>query len=166
MRSAPVGSPIFERISREASEWQDAMIDAFQDQHRASGFLPLAEEALLALPGNPIILCLAATAALLDARPDRAQVFLKRYVKRFVPTGTHHLLNALTLAEQRKLGAARTLLERHGMTDVMAAMRSYPAGWARHRWLLLRLDRIMGGGKRAQRTHVPAANSPAQPAGK
>jgi superfamily II DNA or RNA helicase len=168
MRSAPAGSPIPVAISRNSSEWQEALIDAFQDQHRASGFLPMAEEALLACPGNPNILCLAATAALLDAHPDRAQVFLKRYAKRFVPTGTYHLLNALTLAEQGRLGAARTLLERHGMTDVMPALRSYPAGWAHHRWLLLRLDRIMGREKpaRRRRATATAAKSPVKPAGK
>ncbi len=168
MPPVPAGSPIPVPIPRDSTGWQDALIDAFEDPDRASGFLPLAEEALLAHPGNPVILCLAATAALLDARPDRAQVFLKRYTKRFVPTGTNHLLNALTLAEQGKLGAARTLLERHSMIDLIPALRSFPAGWARHRWLVLRFNRIMGREKPARRPRATAAatRSPVKPANK
>ena len=80
------------------------LLDAFADPKRTSGFLPLAEDAVRADPGSPVILCLAATAALLDEHPERALVFLKRYSKRYVPTGTHHLLHALVLAQQNKFG--------------------------------------------------------------
>ncbi len=55
---------------------------AFADADRDSGFLPLAEEALAACPGDPVILMLAATAALLDRQPVRALVFLKRFSNR------------------------------------------------------------------------------------
>src|SRR6266566_4538661 len=167
MPPVPGGLPIPISILRDSTGWQDALIDAFEDQDRASGFLPLAEEALLAHPGNPVILRFAATAALLDARPDRAQVFLKRYSKRFVSTGPHCLLTALTLAEQGKLGAARSLLERHSMTDLMPALRSFPAGWARHRWLMFRLNRIMGRERPARRrARAAATKSPVNPPNK
>src|SRR5947208_10875690 len=113
MRSSKFDLPVSMAAPRDLSAWHDAIIDAFDDPILTSGFLPLAEEALLAHPAHPVILCLAATAALLDADPDRALVFLKRYAKRFVPTETHHLLKALALAEQGKPGAARILIERH-----------------------------------------------------
>jgi hypothetical protein len=50
----------------------------------------------------------------------------------------------------------------------MPALRSYPAGWAQHRWLLLRLDRIMGREKPARRARATATatRSPVKPAGK
>jgi superfamily II DNA or RNA helicase len=162
MRSSPVDFSFSAPAFPDPAGWQDTLIDAFADRGRESGFLPLAEEALLELPGHPVILCLAAAAALLDARPERAQAFLKRYAKRFVPTGTHHLLTALTLAEQGKLGAARLLLERHRMTELALAIRCFPAGWTRHRWLAARLDRIMGRDMSARRMAKTAGKPPAK----
>src|ERR1700674_486177 len=129
---------------RDPAEWQDILIETFDDLERTSGFLPLAEEALLAHPADPVILCLAATAALLDERADRALAFLKRYAKRYVPTDTHHLLSALALAQQNKLGAARVLVERHRMTIPFHALRAFPGGWERYHWMPLWFDRTMG----------------------
>ena len=123
------------------------LLDAFADPKRTCGFLPLAEDAVRADPGSPVILCLAATAALLDEHPERALVFLKRYSKRYVPTGTHHLLHALALAQQNKFGAAHALLRRHGLTSAPEALRVFPGGWARSKWLWHRLRRILEGGK-------------------
>ena len=123
------------------------LLDAFADPKRTCGFLPLAEDAVRADPGSPVILCLAATAALLDEHPERALVFLKRYSKRYVPTGTHHLLHALALAQQNKFGAAHALLRRHGLTSAPEALRAFPGGWARSKWLWNRLRRILEGGK-------------------
>src|SRR6516162_6228259 len=58
--------------------WDQVLMAAFADPDRASGFLPQAEEAVRAHPGDGLILLLAATAALLDQNPERAQIFLKR----------------------------------------------------------------------------------------
>jgi hypothetical protein len=57
----------------ESTEWDKRLRDAFAKLEMKSGFLPLAEEALSAFPGDPYILCFAATAALLDQRPERAR---------------------------------------------------------------------------------------------
>src|SRR5437660_9918231 len=97
--------------------WDRILRAAFADPHRHSGFLPQAEEAVRAQPGDGNILLLAATAALLDQDPPRAQVFLKRFSKRFVAVDTVHLLRALAFAQEKKLGAARLLLEAHGFTE-------------------------------------------------
>ncbi len=101
---------------------------ALADPKRTSGFLPLAEDAVRRDPGSPVVLCLAATAALLEEHPERALVFLKRYSKRYVPTGSHHLLHALALAQQNKFTAAQALLERHGPTSAPEALRAFRAG--------------------------------------
>src|SRR5258705_10298920 len=106
----------------EARGWDQILCAAFADPDRASGFLSQAEEAVRAQPGDGLILLLAATAALLDRNPERAQVFLKRFSKRYVAIGTYHLLRALALAQENKLGLARSVLEAHGLTDLFNAL--------------------------------------------
>jgi superfamily II DNA or RNA helicase len=125
-------------------EFGQRLLDAFANEAKTSGFLPLAEEAVLHMPGDPHVLCLAATAALLDNHPERALVFLKRYSKRYVSTGTHHLLSALALAQQNKLTMAGATLERHGLGSSYAALCVFPGGWARRKWLNKQYDNIYG----------------------
>src|ERR1700731_388141 len=90
--------------------WDQVLSAAFEDPDRASGFLSLAEEAVHAPPGDGLILLLAATAALFEQNPERAHIFLKRFSKRYVATGAYHLLRALAVAQENKLGLARSLL--------------------------------------------------------
>jgi superfamily II DNA or RNA helicase len=137
----PSGAPPLDREG-----WINALTDAFDDQDQTSDFLPLAEEALRACPGDSGILCLAAMGALFDERPDRAEVFLKRLAKRYYPTNTHHLLNALTLRQRNRLVAARQLLERHDMTDLLDAFPAFPGGLRRTTWLAQQLDAIFERG--------------------
>src|SRR3984893_6347605 len=107
MRPFQLDLPLPAEPSNDPAGWQHVLFRAFDDETRTAGFLALAEQALLAHPGDPTILSFAATAALLDAQPDRAQVFLRLYAKRFVPNQTLHLLQVLVLAEQGRLGPAR-----------------------------------------------------------
>jgi hypothetical protein len=104
------------RLER-ALGWEQVLRAAFAEPHRNSGFLELAEEAVRAQPGDGRILLLAATAALLDADPARAQVFLKRFSKRFVAVAAWHLLHALALGQENKLAAARAVLNDRGLAD-------------------------------------------------
>ena len=131
-------------LPTDADTWAKTLAQLFADPARTEGFLAEAEKAERACPGDPIILFLAAMAALLDRRPDKAQLYLKRYGKRYVATEPYQLLSALTLAAQKKTIAARALLERHRLTDWRIAMGSFPGGWGRRRWLVERLDAIMG----------------------
>ena len=117
-------------------------MDAFRDQAKTSDFLPLAEEAVRACPGDAAILCLAATAALFDGRADRAAVFLKRLAKRYSQNHTDHLLQALALRQQNRRLAARQLLERHDLTTLADAIHAFPGGWERAYWLSKQLDAI------------------------
>ncbi|WP_428551208.1 SNF2-related protein [Roseiarcus sp.] len=134
--------------------WAKTLAQIFANPARTEGFLAEAEKAERACPGDPIILFQAAMAALLDRRPDKAQLYLKRYAKRYVASEPYHLLSALTLAALKKLIAARALLERHRLTDWRIAMGSFPGGWERRRWLAERLDAIMGR-ERPTRTLKP-----------
>lgn len=149
----------------DPSAWIDTIEDAFGDPEQTSNFLSVAEDALRAHPGDPLILCLAATAALLDQLPKRALIFLKRYLKRYVPTDTYHLLRALALAQQNKLEPARAVLERHGLTFYYQAMRAFPGGWGRSEWLQAQLDRILGQGKSGGPRRMVAALGRAAPKG-
>jgi superfamily II DNA or RNA helicase len=151
----------------EAGNWKEILCDAFADPHRSDAFLPLAEQAVRARPGDAVILCLAATAALFDGRTERALVFLKRLSKRYIPTNTDHLLHALALAQQNRLGPARALLERHGLTRWHEAMTAFPGGWARSAWLSDHLDTIMGRRSVArQRATTGGGKATSKPAAK
>jgi superfamily II DNA or RNA helicase len=146
--------------------WDQILSAAFADPNRTSGFLSRAEEAVRAQPGDGLILLLATTAALLDQNPERAQVFLKRFSKRYVAISAYHLLRALALAEQSKLGLARSVLEAHQLTNRLDALQYFPGGWTRRAWLFGQYDRIFDcdivgrrkrtasgtGGSRVQRT--------------
>jgi superfamily II DNA or RNA helicase len=131
-------------LPSSADRWIETLSEALSDPNRHSGFLAQAESALEACPGNGAILILAATAALLDQRPERALVFLKRFSKRYEARPTQHLLLALALFQSKKTAAARTLLERHGLTQWYDAFEVFPAGQARFRWLAEQLNAIMG----------------------
>jgi superfamily II DNA or RNA helicase len=134
----------FDEAPDQPDKWDERLLAAFANKEMTSGFLPLAEEALRAWPGDSHILCLAATAALLDRNPERALVFLKRYSKRYVPTATHHLLSALAAEQQNKPVAARAILEQNGLTSRFEVLRAFPGGWARLEWLDDRLASILG----------------------
>ena len=144
------------RLER-ALGWEQILRAAFAEPDRNSGFLELAEEAVRAQPGDGRILLLAATAALLDADPARAQVFLKRFSKRFVPVAAWHLLHALALGQENKLAAARAVLNDRGLADEFDVMWLFPGGLRRRRWLHGQYNRIFDRDKAGQRKHAPKA---------
>jgi hypothetical protein len=109
-----------------------------------------------AQPGDGHVLLLAATAAVLDQRPDRAQVFLKRFSKRYVAIGCYHLLRALALAQGHRLESARSVLEAHGLANRFDALQNFPGGWTRREWLFRQHDRIFGRDKPARRKRAAA----------
>jgi superfamily II DNA or RNA helicase len=135
--------------------WDKILSAAFADPNCTSGFLSRGEEAVRAQPGDGLILLLATTAALLDENPERAQAFLKRFSKRYVAVSAYHLLRALSLVEQSKLGPARSVLEAHQLTNRFDALQFFPGGWTRRAWLFRQYDRIFEcdiGGHRKGRT--------------
>jgi superfamily II DNA or RNA helicase len=135
----------------EARRWDQVLLAAFADPDRTADFLPPAEQAVRAQPGDGRILLLAATAALLDRNPGRAQVFLKRFSKRYVAIAPYQLLHALVLAEENKLGSARSVLEAHGLATRFNALAVFLGGWTRRAWLFRQHDRIFGRSKAGSR---------------
>jgi hypothetical protein len=120
-------SDLFAEMPYESDIWSDRLLAAFADTNLRSGFLPLAQKAVEACPGDAVILILAATAALLDEAPERALVFLKRFSKR-ASAPAEHLLHALALNKVNKRVAARALLEQNGLTTWPAAVEAFPGG--------------------------------------
>ena len=143
MRALPQLSLFPLEPTSDSGLWIERFSRYFDDPKRHSGFLELAESAVSACPGDPSILTLAATAALLDQRPERGLVFLKRISKRYGATPTDHLLQALALFQEGKRLAARELLLRHELTEWPAALQVFPAGMERMRWLAEQIDAIM-----------------------
>jgi hypothetical protein len=117
-------------LPNSADRWIETLSQALNDPNRHTGFLAQAESALEACPGNGAILTLAATSALLDQRPEKALVFLKRFSKRYESRPTQHLLLALALYQSKKTAAARTMLEGHDLTQWYDAFQVFPAGQA------------------------------------
>jgi superfamily II DNA or RNA helicase len=136
-------SDLFAEVAYESDIWSERLLAAFADTNLRSGFLALAENAIQACPGDAVILMLAATAALLDERPERALVFLKRFSKH-ASAPSEHLLHALALNQVNKRVAARALLERNGLTTWLAAIEAFPGGSKRLPWLMPQLDSILG----------------------
>ena len=130
-------------LPSSAEAWAERLFEALNDPNRHSGFLPLAEEAVAACPGDGFVLSLAATAALLEQRPDRALVFLKRFSKRYKPRATEHLLTAFAFFQKNNRGAARELLTAHKLTQWPEAFQAFPVGQARFRWLAEHINAIM-----------------------
>jgi superfamily II DNA or RNA helicase len=158
--SATLSATAQPQASDDAQACTKALYEAFADRTRTSGFLPLAEEAVRAHPGDGEILHLAATAALLDGRGDRALTFLKRFAKRFHPGPAYHLLQALALGQQKKPAAARALLEAHGGPWGLAYY--FPAGAARRKWFTEQIEAIMAGATPARRARPAPRAQPAK----
>jgi superfamily II DNA or RNA helicase len=125
-----------------AEYWTHRLHAALADKGRAPPFLPLAESALAACPQDARVLLLAATAALLDARPQWAVALLERCAP--ASGAAVHLLTALALHQSHARAAARMVLERHALTTWPAALAAFPAGVARLPWLIAQLDAICG----------------------
>ena len=130
-------------LPSSAEAWTERLFEALNDPNRHSGFLPLAEDAVVACPGDGLVLSLAATAALLEQRPDRALVFLKRFCKRYKPRATEHLLTAFAFFQKNNRSAARELLTAHKLTQWPEAFQAFPVGQARFRWLAEHINAIM-----------------------
>src|SRR6516225_5126510 len=136
-------------LPNPADKWIEALSEALDDPNRHADWLVQAEAAVKACPSNAGILTLAATSALLEGRPELALAFLKKFLKRYKPRRTEHLLLALALFQSKNPVAARTLLQQHGLTQWYDAFEVFPAGQARFRWLAEQVNGIMGRGRAA-----------------
>ncbi|MCC6778745.1 MAG: DEAD/DEAH box helicase family protein [Hyphomicrobiales bacterium] len=138
-----------------ADGWELVLRAMFADPARRSGFLVQAERAVQDQPGSGPLLLFAATAALLEREPARAQVFLKRFGKRFVANTNWHLLRALALAQEGKVASARAVLKAHGLTNRHDALMVFLAGPSRRNWLFHHLDRLLEQDRFGRDMRVP-----------
>ena len=67
-------------LPADPDAWAKTLAQVFANPARTEGFLAEAEKAERACPGDPIILFQAAMAALLDRRPDKAQLKLPCFI--------------------------------------------------------------------------------------
>src|SRR4030095_8969826 len=111
-----VGPAYDSRQEADPDLWLLRLASAFERLQPADGYLPLAEAALKACPGDPDLLLLGAHAALLRGGHPRVLGFLKRFHKRASST-SEHLLRALALNLAGLRAAGRWLLERHRLTS-------------------------------------------------
>ena len=140
-RSAARQFELFPEKPEEAQAWVDKLLAAFADATIEKGFLPLARKAVAACPGSLAILTLAATAALLDEQPDHALSYLKFLSKR-TSAPAAQLLAALVFGRLDQRPTARQILEQNGMTDWPEAIKAFPGGPTRLRWLTSEIDTI------------------------
>ncbi len=160
-------SDLFEAAPIDAvGVWLKRLYAAFQTAPPKEGYLPLAERALEAIPGDPELLLMAANAALLDDKLDQAQLHLKRFSKRATAPAAE-LLRAFLLNRMGAKAAARTILEREGLTNWMEVYKHFPAGRAHADWMFQQLDEILNEPKPARRKPAAAkAKAVAKPAAK
>jgi hypothetical protein len=133
-----------------------ALQEAVADPTIGEGLLTRAEAAVRARPGDGGVLLLAATAALLEDNTERAQIFLKRFSKRFMPIPTFHLLRALSLGQEEKLGVAQAILEKHSLVFWPNALRNFPGGLERATWLHHQYEHIFERDAAARRKRAAA----------
>ena len=125
---------------------------------RSHDAVGIADEALRAYPGNAELLLLGALTGLAAGKPERALVFLKRFLKRFGTKTSATLLTALALGQQGHAARAWAMLEAEGLTTPLAALRWFVGGFEMQDWVTDALARI-----RRQR---PAVKGPKVPPGR
>lgn len=123
--------------------------------------LALAEEAIRAYPTDAALLNLGALAALLEGKPARALVFLKRLNKRYIPRRDDHLYKALALAQQGRWPQANNILRQHRLDRLDAAVDCTPYGEFLGEWIVhwiteirFRMQQITRSGKKKSPTAV------------
>jgi superfamily II DNA or RNA helicase len=126
---------LMELLPNKTDRWVDRLSAAFADINVQSGFLGLAEEAVQSCPDAPLVLLMAATAAVLDVRPERALALLARFSKR-ATSPAEHVLKAVALLQANKPAAAKALLARHELLTWPAILRAFPGGHERLPWLM------------------------------
>lgn len=102
--------------------------------------LQAALPALNALPNDPDVLLLCATAALLAEKPEHALRYVQRFTKHWQPRECEdQLLQIVALAQQGLLPRAAQIASQHDWRELYGAFMQIPGTWALrnffHRWL-------------------------------
>ena len=129
--------------TERADSWRRRLRSAFDDRRQYTQSLALAEEAVADCPGEPLVLLLAAQAALFQGDAERALIHLKRFDKRATGAAAE-LLRALALHLQGKTAQAKSYLERRELTGKIDQLRAFAGGFSRRQWLEDHMLAIMG----------------------
>ena len=158
------GTQVADPPDGDGEGWFRHLLASFEHVDPRGGFLALAEAAIKACPGDAEILLLAANAALIDGRHERALVFLKRFSKR-AEASAEKLLRAFAWNLAGRKSAARLLLESNRLAKLHHAFAYYPAGRPQLAWLIGQLDAIMEPDRQApsRSTSYPGARQPRGP---
>ena len=144
----------------EVATWERRISQAFSDAERRSGFYALAKPPIAAFPGDPVILRLAAAAAVLDEWPVKALLHLDQFCRRYMAQPGDDLLRALALNQAGKPLAARALLRERGLTQWRDAYQEFVGDRARVAWLATEIDTIMGRVAKSRPQRPPVAKKP------
>ncbi len=129
--------------------------------------LSVARPAVAAYPTNADILLLTVLAALHDQLPNQAQLYLNRFLKRFVPSGGEEkLLQAIIYAQQNKWPLALRSFNRMEPDEVRHVARHLPAGDSFVSWINDWLRQLQRHERQqlVSRLKVSPKNSPPKPA--
>ena len=143
-------------LAKRVDAWHDRLALAFADRRKFATSLALAEEAVAACPGAPILLLMAAQAALFQGAAERALFFLKRFDK-MATSASAGLMRALAMHLLGQTGQARTYLERHKLNRWSDQLRVFPGGAASQRWLAGHMQLIISHGGATSRVDAPSA---------
>lgn len=106
------------------SEWRARLLDHLTQ--KLPDALSVARPAVAAHPVEPDILLLTVLAALHDQAPNHAQLYLKRYLKRFTPFGCEDkLLQIIIYAQQEQWPKASQILSRLVEKDELSSAARY-----------------------------------------
>src|SRR5262245_9002303 len=133
---------LFEEQLETADVWADRLAKAFAAANAGVRLLPLAEEAIAACPKDWELLLLAATAAVLDKRPERALALLGPFFKRGRAPAAY-LLHALALDQLGRGTDAKAILQHHGLTSRISVLAAFSHDFPGLSRLLAPLDRIV-----------------------
>ena len=137
-----------------ADVWLDRLREALFD--RSAKAPDIAEAALLAWPGDPHLLLLAALTSLAGQQPDRALSLLKRFSKRYKSGRQATLLTALALAQQGHAPRAWAMLQAEQLDTDRAARAAFVGGAVMQEWLYARLREIRPKRPAPQPARTPA----------
>jgi superfamily II DNA or RNA helicase len=134
---------LFEEQLDTADVWAERLAEAFAAADVGVALLPLAEEAIAACPRDWELLLLAAAAAVLDERPQRALALLGRFFKRGHRAPGAYLLYALALDQLGKRADSRAILQQRGLTNRRTVLAAFARDFPGLPRLLTPLDRIV-----------------------
>ena len=148
----------------DPDKWANTIAQIFANPARTGGFLAEAEKAERACPGDPTHSLHGGDGGFARRRA-RQGAALSQALRQALRGEQNPIISCRRSRSrrQKKLIAARALLERHGLTDWRNAMGSFPGGWERRRLARREARRHHGSRASDPRTRKPAVKPARRP---